>query len=280
MLLFFSFSFFISCGSGMTKELIHTTGKDTLQSAPTMKIFPKDTLVIIGKTPVWIKSPEGDVKADVLVLSGWNFPKEKICNESDFCAKALEKGYRLILPDMMKSVYATHYYPETRKDYKSYLTLTWVTDTMIPQLQKNYQVFSGKKNYLHGISTGSRGAALVHLRTGDLFTKVVLLSGDYDQTQMTSDNLMKNVYGPYAQFQERWKKDDNPAYLSAKWSADVYIAHGMADDVVPVQQSKNFAELLIQQFPDKKVITHFPESKHDFVFWGGETDAILKFWEE
>ena len=242
-------------------------------------ILSADTMVCIGKTAVWIKSPSGEVKADILVLPGWNFAKEKICKESDFCDKALAKGYRLILPEMMKSVYASVYFPETRNDYRNYLTLTWVTDTMIPTLLKEYGIFSGKKNYLHGISTGSRGAALVHLHTGKLFSKVALLSGDYDQTQMPNDNLMKNTYGPYSSFRERWETVDNPTYLSGKWTASLYIAHGMHDDVVPVSQSQNFATKIEQEHPQCHIVKNFPDNRHDFVFWNGETDPILAFFE-
>lgn len=276
---FFISFLLLSCGSSQKKETI-TPKNDTLTVSKVEKmLISKDTIVVIGKTPIWIKSPDGEIKADILILPGWNFAKEKICKESDFCSKALAKGYRLILPEMMKSVYASQYFPETRSDYKSFLTLTWVTDTMIPSLQKDYGVFTGKKNYLHGISTGSRGAALVHLNTGSLFTKVVLLSGDYNNATIPDDNLMKNTYGAYSKFKDRWIQNDNPWEQSSKWTADLYIAHGTMDDVVPTEQSKQFAEKIKKEHPGIKFISNFPEAKHDFMFWGGETDAILEFFD-
>ncbi len=268
-----------SCGASKS-NVEQIEKKDTVKTEPIQKsmILAKDTVIKIGKTPVWVRSPEGEIRADILILPGWNFAKEKICKESDFCDKALAKGYRLILPEMMKSVYASNYFPETRSDYKSLLTLTWVTDTMIPKLQKDFAIFSGKNNYLHGISTGSRGAALVHMNTGNLFTKVVLLSGDYDQTKMPVDNLMKNTYGTYTEFKERWQTIDNPFNLSTNnWSAQLYIAHGGIDDVVPQQQSIDFANKIEKEHPTCKVIKNFPECKHDFGFWGQETDNVLKF---
>jgi dienelactone hydrolase len=273
---------FIQCGASTPQPVPEKKiDPDTTQPAAVqMKILAKDTLIKIGKTPIRIKSPDGEVKADILILPGWNFVKEKICNESDFCDQALAKGYRLILPEMMKSVYASNYFTETREDYTAYLTLTWVTDTMIPTLQKEYAIFTGKNNYLHGISTGSRGAALVHLKTGTLFTKVALLSGDFDQTQMTGDNLMKNTYGPYSKFKQRWETIDNPTYLSTQWTADLYIAHGSIDEVVPVTQSEQFAAKIEKEHPQCKVIKNFPVANHDFKFWGGETKAILNFFAE
>jgi esterase/lipase superfamily enzyme len=281
VILFFTIGL-LNCGAKKPTPMVEKSPDDSLKKTPTVPLnsLPKDTIVKIGKTPVWIQSPEGEIKADILILPGWNFAKEKINKESDFCKKALANGYRLILPEMMKSVYASEYFKETREDYTSHLTLTWVTDTMIPTLQKEYEIFSGKKNYVHGISTGSRGAALVHLNTGNLFTKVVLLSGDFDQTQMPGDHLMKNTYGPYSNFKQRWETVDNPTYLSTQWTADLYIAHGTADEVVPVTQSQQFADKIEKEHPQCKVIKHFPSANHDFTFWGGETDAILKFFEE
>lgn len=279
----------ISCGAknrvsqkaNCDSNKVTATDSITSNVASMHVIQSKDTIITIGKTPVWILSPEGEIKADILVLPGWNFKKEKISQESDFCAKALAKGYRLILPEMMKSVYASNYFPETREDYKKNVTLTWVTDTMIPVLQKEQGIFSGQHNYLHGISTGSRGAALVHIKTGNLFSKVVLLSGDYDQTKMPSDNLMKNTYGDYKSFKDRWTNVDNPFHLSADhWSAQLYIAHGTNDDVVPVQQSIAFADKIEHDHPTCKVIKSFPAAKHDFAFWGGETNAILDFFDK
>jgi esterase/lipase superfamily enzyme len=278
--LFFIPLILLSCGTKtpvVKNEIKDTVKVDSSVTKPNNPVL--DMIVKVGDVPVLIKSPEVEIKADILVLPGWNFEKEKICNESDFCTKALEKGYRLILPEMMKSVYASQYYPETRSDYKKFLTLTWVTDTMIPKLQRNYGIFTGKKNYIHGISTGSRGAALVHLKTGTLFTKVVLLSGDYNNGELSDDNLLKNTYGPYDQFKDRWIANDNPWELSLTWSADLYIAHGTNDDVVPVEQSQRFADKIKKEHPQIKFVSNFPDAKHDFKFWGGETEAILDFFD-
>ncbi len=271
-------------GCGNTTKPKTDKNKDTL--APTIitthkKIISKDTLVTIGKTSIWIKSPEGEPKADILVLPGWNFPKEKICKESDFCEKALAKGYRLILPEMMKSVYASKYYPETREDYQSFLTLTWVIDTMIPALQKDYGMLKvGSRNYLHGISTGARGAALVHLNTGTLFSKVVLLSGDYNNASMPEDNLLKNTFGPYTEFKERWIANDNPWEQTSSWTADLYIAHGNMDDVVDFKQSLTFSGKIHTEHPEVRMTKNYPDAKHDFEFWGGETENVLNFFEK
>jgi esterase/lipase superfamily enzyme len=267
----------LSCGNSAIRK--NASNTDSTQTTLSSMSFPKDTIIKITTVPVWILSPEGDIHGDILVLPGWNFPKEKICNESDFCTKALEQGYRLILPEMMKSTYAAKYYPETRADYRKNLTLTWVTDTLIKTLQTEHGIFKGENNYLHGISTGARGAALVHLNTGTLFTKVVLLSGDYNNDWLCDDNLMKNTMGSYEEFKDRWQQENNPVSQCKQWTADLYIAHGTNDNVVEQRHSKEFATR-VGALKVGKVIQHYPDAKHDFAFWGGETEEILKFFGE
>jgi len=275
--------FLLSCGKAAVKEDTKPKEPVVIDSLPTEEnkrlIMSNDTVLKIDQVAVWVLSPEGKINADILILPGWNFEKEKICNESDFCTKALADGYRLILPEMMRSVYAEKYYPETKSDYRKNLTLTWVTDSMIPKLQDQYGIFKGANNYIHGISTGARGAALVHLHTGALFNKVVLLSGDYNNEWLHDDNLMKNTMGPFTDFQDRWNNENNPVSQCSKWTADVYIGHGTKDKVVETRHSKDFGERL-KQVKNIRVVENYPDAGHDFKFWGAETAAILKFFSE
>ncbi len=109
----------LSCGNSSIKKEIPANDSISSNQSIQRMTLPSDTIINVGNTSIWIKSPQGEIKADILILPGWNFVKEKICKESDFCDRALAKGYRLILPEMMKSIYASQYYPETRSDYKA-----------------------------------------------------------------------------------------------------------------------------------------------------------------
>lgn len=272
----------IGCGQKQANKNQNDPVVDTIPKAPVIerKIMALDTTIKISNVDVWVLSPEGDVKADILVLPGWNYVKEKICKESDFCDKALGEGYRLILPEMMKSLYASQYYEETRSDYHNFIKLGWVTDSLIPRMQEDYNAFQGKENYIHGISTGARGAALVHLSTGTLFNKVVLLSGDYNNIILSEDNLLTNLFGPYEDFHERWMSNDNPYAMADKWTASVYIGHGKKDRVVETKHSMGFADRLMELHPALQVDTNYPgDAGHNFKFWGGETEKILEFFK-
>jgi dienelactone hydrolase len=246
---------------------------DTVSYQP----IPGDTTLDISGVEVDILVPRVH-KADLLVLPGWSFSRKKWCEESSLCKKALDKGYRLVLPEMGKSVYATHCFPGTRKDWLKYPTLTWVTDTLIPQLQKEYGMFlKGKKNFIVGLSTGGRGVVLVAVKK-PVFTAAAALSGDYDQTQMKNDNLMKGVYGEYSQNIERWKTIDNPSQQIEKIDCPLYLGHGMNDKVVPPSQTISYYNKLHSLKPQLKVVLHTPANAgHDFLYWNSEVDAVLEF---
>lgn len=249
--------------------------KTEIKSNIITSITNNDTIISLNQTKINIRYPKTKFKGDLLILPGWNFPYDSICAVSDFCTMALDSGFRLILPDMKKSVYASHYYSETKSSYKTYKTSTWVVDTMIPFLQKELNIFTTKYNYIHGISTGARGAAIIHLKTDTLFKKVILLSGDYDQTKMPTDNLMKNTYGSYEMNTDRWIKDDNVITQIDKWKAAVLIAHSFDDDVVPFAQSALFFESLPESTTKTSV---YLKGGHNWKFWNEvNNDFVMQF---
>ena len=234
--------------------------------------------ISVGGVAVDIIEPANVVQGDMLILPGWNFAKERWCNESSLCTKALSQGYRLILPEMHKSVYAEHYFPETRQDWRNEPTLLWITDTLIPYLQDKYNIFTSTQNYVIGLSTGARGVVLCCIKTGHLFKAGAALSGDYDQTTMQNDNLMRGFYGPYAQFANRWKNCDNPTTMIDKLLVPIYFGHGMNDKVVPPEQTTTFYQKLVKRYPHGGHKLHCATNAgHDFQYWDSEVDAMLQF---
>ena len=105
-------------------------------------------------------------------------------------------GYNLILVDMSKSIYAWEVHKETRADMKKYATRQWFMDTLIPYFQSNFQLLKeGDNNYVLGLSTGGRGAALLCLDKPKIFKKGAALSGDFNQESIPKDKLTRVVYG-------------------------------------------------------------------------------------
>ncbi len=244
-------------------------------STPCQAMNGRDTTIRVNATLVRIQWPPGEMRGAILMLPGWNFSRTKTCENSSFCSKALEKGFVLISPEMGKSLYASRTYPNTRTDWAGYPQLKFITDTLQPLLQKQFGLLKpGRINFIYGISTGSRGGALILEHTGNLYKGAALLSGDYNQVADTADNLMKGFYGSCLRFPDRWKGEDNPAVNSAKIKAQVFLGHGTADAVVPFAQSKYFYECLKKAGVD---VTFDAKEKqgHRFEFWDAETDAIL-----
>jgi len=211
------------------------------------------------------------------MLPGWNFSKDKTCQSSTFCEKALKEGFVLICPEMGKSLYASKIYSNTRKDWASYPQLKFITDTLQDYLQRFFHLLNkGERNYIYGISTGARGGALILENTSHIYKCGALLSGDYDQTLDTADNLMKGFYGSYKLFKERWEGTDNPAKNIDRIHVPIYLGYGKNDKVVAPVQSESFMENLGKS-KKTAVLSSKENCGHDYAYWGSETDAVLRF---
>lgn len=240
-----------------------------------IKTFP-----ISGVKTDYILS-QGNNIGTILVLPGWNFSSDDICQKSNFCEKATASGFSLILPNMLKSVYSSQLYPETKTDWRGYPTLKWVTDTMIPWFQLNYKILlKGQNNFVFGISTGGRGVAMVLLYTDSIFKAGAALSGDYNQLKDISDNLMRGYYGEYSNFPERWKGFDNPFLNAGKLKAPLYLSHGKADKVVPYEQTLDFFNEIEKLHPSLGCKLDIDENGgHNYKFWSSKYDNSLEFFE-
>jgi Predicted esterase len=245
-----------------------TTGNDTV-----VKLLQNNEYL-----NVYIKFPKQKPLGTIVVLPGWNLPVLEWCSKTSLCEKALKQGYILIMPEMAKSVYAYQRYPETRKDWVRYATRKWFIEALIPYFQRQYKLLlPGQKNYLLGLSTGARGVALLSLDCPKIFVKAAGLSGDYDQTQMPNDNLMKGFYGPYTDFKDRWTGKDNAVYRFKELQVPIYLGHGKIDQVVPCQQTQQFADSL-KKYKPGLVILHISEkSGHTYDYWNSEVDNVLLF---
>lgn len=218
---------------------------------------------------------------DILVLPGYNFNRASWCKNSDLQKLADEKGYRLIMPEMGMSVYASQIFPETNDEFKKQITLSYLCDSVIPFLQTTCQLLlPDAKNYILGLSTGARGVAVICLHMPNLFTCAAALSGDYDQTNMPTDNLMTKAYGSFEKNKKRWTEIDNPVFSSAKFRTPIYLGCGLQDKVVPPQQTKLFYDALQRNNPALHVVLHEDKNAgHDYVYWNSELKNVFGFFE-
>ena len=171
-------------------------------------------------------------------------------------------------------------YEETRKDWTVFPTGAWVMEEMLPYLKETHCILANHPNFVLGLSTGARGAVLTSLRAGTLFAGCGALSGDYDQTLLPKDNLMRGWYGEYEKFPDRWEGKDNPAWQVDEFNTPIYLGHGMDDKVVPVNQTRHFHRMLDKQNPELTMVLNLPaKAGHDYAYWDSETEHVLEFFE-
>jgi S-formylglutathione hydrolase FrmB len=241
-----------------------------------------DTSIIVSNTRIDLLFPANNIEGTILVLPGWNFKCDDICKKSNFCQLAKKMGFVLILPDMLKSIYASQLYPETRKDWLSYPTLPWITDTLIQYIRLHYKLLlQEQNNYLFGISTGARGVAMVALYTDTIFKAGAGLSGDYNQLELPEDNLIKGFYGTFKQFPERWSGHDNPRKNAFRLKIPLYLAHGKSDNIVPFTQTLDFYNTISKQNPELgHTIDLNDTAGHNYSFWQSEYLNAINFFEK
>jgi esterase/lipase superfamily enzyme len=231
---------------------------------------------------VIIKFPKDTTfKGTILALPGWNYPNSGWCEETELCEKALAQGYALILPEMGKSIYCDSVFPETRKDWLKYPTRAWIKETMIPNIQRDFQLLeTSQENFVMGLSTGARGAVLLAMDLPEIFSACGALSGDFDQTRYTKDKLYNGYYGPFEEFQDRWVGNDNAISSISKLTIPVYLAHGKEDNIVPIDYSQQLFLALQESGNEACVLNVNPTAGHDYDFWNSEVDAVLAYFEK
>jgi putative tributyrin esterase len=223
--------------------------------------------------------PMGDVRGTLLVLPGWNFPRDSWRKNSRIEKMAEKAGLILVLPEMGKTLYETDYFPETQMKWHRLPGSVFVKEKLIADLQARYLILRpGQKNLLLGLSTGGRGVAMLALENPGLFTAGAAFSGDFAQEKMKLERINIAVYGPFNE--KRWMGRDNPNARVPEWKMPIYLSHGLSDDVVPPQQTQVFADAIRARSADLVDFHLKAGFGHDYRFWDAELDAAFAFFEK
>lgn len=289
---FFWLSAFIACSACNSNSttaqkptsIAASLDKEVIESQD-VPLIASDTVLFLPfeKNPIKISihfPTSGDFNGTIIALPGWNFPATQWCDSTVLCTLADSLGYVVILPEMGKSIYCETLYPETRNDWRRFPTRSWISETLLPHLQDSLALLlPTQSNYVMGLSTGARGAALLALDHPELFKACALLSGDYDQTKYPKDNLYKGYYGPQQQFPDRWKDHDNLITSIHLFNVPAYIGHGRLDKIVPIEHSLDLNNRLIAL--KKEVVLHVDEhAEHNYHYWSSEVRSVLHFFQK
>ena len=215
---------------------------------------------------------------NLLVLPGYGFDDLQWCTKTTLCEKAKRQGVNLIFIDVQKTIYLKQFFPSTNAMLKKYPTRTWIMDSVVKQLYVKQLLSNSIKTFVLGLSTGARGAAILMLENPTVFSGAACLSGDYDPTLQKKDPLMINALGPYQNNKGNWLGDNNITLRAKEFKHPIFIAHGMKDRVVPVQQSIALRDKLLKEHPSLRVQFDFPiNGQHNYTFWNSEVDKLLSF---
>lgn len=263
----FVFTSFFCTPKNAQEAVIHAKGEEELE----VSISPNE------KIAVTVFHPGKKVKADILVLPGWNFSRRRWLDDTELIVYANKYGYRLICPEMGKTLYEDEYYKQTKLKWASMPGRKFLKDLAIPELQSRN--FFNNKKFLLGLSTGARGVALLALDMPNFWDGAAAVSGDYDQSKMRNDRLMALVFGKYNLFRDRWHGNNNIVGRAHEWKTPLYLGHGDRDKVVSVSQSRIFYKKLLQV--GKKDFVNYKEVRagHDFKYWNHTLDEIFLFYE-
>lgn len=246
----------------------------------------------------------------LLLLPGWNYADTQWCTRTRVCDEAAKRGYDVMLVEMGKSVYMDSLYPQMRADYRLHPTRTWLWDSALKPLQKrgyftdqgipcdSIKTVDGDvyykslelpiPSYVMGLSTGARGALLLALEHPEAFQGCAGLSGDYNPLLMKNDNLMINCLGKYDEVPWRWKGTNNIEMRISELQIPCYIAHGEADQVVPMQQSQRLykaheisrhASRNSTKMALMKLVT-VKSGFHSYGFWGEQGLLAIDFFDD
>ena len=246
------------------------------------RLVTRPALEKVGNGMVELRPAEAKYRGDILVLPAWGDPRDTWCHRSSFCSMAQERGYRLIFPDMGKSIYTSQHYEETRQDWRDFPTYTWLRDTLLPELQTRHCLLEEKgNNFVIGMSAGARGAVKLLQDLPDIFMAAAALSGDYDPGKMKGDNIYRGFLGGFEQFPERWQVNENIVTGAAKVKAPLFLAHGKEDPLVPYAQTEDLFRAIQSANPGLSVRLNLVSGQMDgYEFWNSQIEQILAFFED
>jgi len=239
-------------------------------------------IIKIANGQVELRPALGKYRGDLLVLPPWNQPRDAWCSRSNFCKTASNQGYRLIMADMGKSIYINEAYPETREDWQTTLTYSWLRDSLIPHLQDRYCMLEEKgNNHIIGLSSGSRGVIKLMADLPELFTAGAALSGDYDPSQLIGDNIYNGFLGTYEEHTDRWETTDNVLSYASRIKAPLYLGHGTEDPMIPFTQTRSLYDALVKANPGLNVKLNLASGQGEsFSYWNTEVGALFAFFED
>lgn len=258
----------VACSEKQTKTKI-STGKDK-----EFEVITVDTSFLVDNVKIRLQLNQLSEGKDLILLPGWNFPNEHWMDSTHISEFAKESGYNLVMVEMGKSIYQKTIYPSTRGDWRKEKTITWLGDTLIPQLQKDFSILTKDRDVsVVGISTGGRGAIALLVYKPDLIDHSIALSGDYSTLTFPNDNLYRGFFGESELNKEIWESEDLTENLTSL-KADITLVHGKLDRIVTPQHSR-YLYVKMKEREMNVSLVEYSDQEHNYVFWSHVIDSLF-----
>ena len=165
---------------------------------------------------------------------------------------------------------------------------TYITEELIPQIDKNFRTFSDRKNrFMGGLSMGGYGSLKFGLKYPEKFALVGSFSGALGAASIVLDEknqmLGKSIMNIFGEINSQTRKDNDIFLLAKNISTDkvkelpfIYLDCGTEDFLF--QNNRDFANILV----DKKIPHEFRQlpGKHDWKFWDSQVQEFLQLAEQ
>jgi dipeptidyl aminopeptidase/acylaminoacyl peptidase len=213
----------------------------------------------------------------LLALHGWNHEASR-WRALGLPALADRLGLVVVAPEMGTSVYERAFRPETVQPWGPAPGACWVAEVVLPWARGALAAARGRAHAgVLGYSTGGRGALVVASRWPE-FAFAGALSGTYDLAALDEATgeyrIYEAVFGPRAAFAERWQAEEIPLATKALASTRLWLAHGVADPVVPIEQQDRAAKALGRRAG--LTVHRIARAGHEEAFWRAELVPLVE----
>jgi enterochelin esterase-like enzyme len=236
----------------------------------------------LGSGRVLVYLPRGYTPARrwplVVALHGWNHEPTR-WQGLGLGRLADRHGLVVVAPEMGTSVYERAFYPETLQAWGPAPGGCWVGEVVLPWARRTLAVDRGRaRTAVLGYSGGGRGALVVAARYPE-FAFAASLSGTYDLAALDEEAgeylIHERVFGPRRAFAERWSAEEIPLAGPGLAATRLWLAHGVADPVVPVAQLDRARALLRRTHPGL-VTARVAGAGHTDAFWRSQLGPLVE----
>lgn len=230
----------------------------------------------------------GKKQRTIIALHGYKFKERDWSENTDLRKYAEDYNFVIVCPAMGSTLYETKFYPESENKWDGIPGGEWIAKVLIEFLRNAYNL-AGRRDTtgIMGISMGGRGAILLAECYPKIFGAAAGISGYYDSSSFVDNKMFISIYGQFADFRERWEKDDNIIELAVNLkNTAVYLAHGKRDKQSPVEQSRLLAIRLkqLQKKNEGRYIFEYHEGEiyqaHDWAYWRPVTQDVMGFFDK